>query len=745
MGFSDFQKVLQKIDHKLNSKSSSSPQAGSLYSRAPAPLPQEVTSNVSPLSSNDIFSKPIENSEPLSIFPKRSHNLKPRGCSDGDGPIQTNNFYNNLCLEDQSFPIWTLPYSIWFLKDPAQGDVGIAFNHTDANQRVFGPEPNSNPAQFYFNPPRIKSWYFAADGFNGQEEVKLENHKKLSVVSKWNGITVPLVHGMGFVTAIYDQGKTPIVGSLVGIQDFRKVGNGKYRAMLFNQVVWTIYVSGSSTELRLKDPQHLVGDKSAGGCTIQICRGESSHYDATAGCYPVSCELSGSVNDSKGQYKFLYEVKGQSSSGKTIVWCLPHHQEVLVNLGVDTGLQLDSPTKGVMRAYVTNELAMEETNLPVNIGWDPWSQNSANSRISYSKSTLDLITKAAEIEVKQDVVGMANIDSMYTSGKILDKFAHILYVCSNILENSALTSEILPKLKEAIDIFATNRQKYPLVYDTTWKGLISSADPGADFGNSNYNDHHFHYGYHIHAIALVAKSDPNYFQSDQGIRAKAYAIALLRDVANPSSTSDAWFPQFRSFDWFHGHSFAHGIFALGDGKDEESSSEDYHFAHGMKLFGNVIGDADMENRANLMLAIMRRSMNMYMLYSDDNKIQPPQFIKNKVAGISFENKIDYSTYFGRGTIGNEWIHGIHMLPITPISSYIRGPKFVKEEWDQILAPIIDRIPDGWKGILLLNLALSDPKKAWAWFARSDWNDSQIDNGMSRTWSLAFIAGIGGAA
>lgn len=99
----------------------------------------------------------------------------------------------------------------------------------------------------------------------------------------------------------------------------------------------------------------------------------------------------------------------------------------------------------------------------------------------------------------------------------------------------------------------------------------------------------------------------------------------------------------------------------------------------MKLFAKIIKDSNMEVRANLMLAIMKRSMNMYMLYSDDNKIQPNRFIRYKVACISFENNIDFATYFGRGQIADEWIHGIHMLPITPISSYIRNGNFVQEE------------------------------------------------------------------
>ena len=43
-----------------------------------------------------------------------------------------------------------------------------------------------------------------------------------------------------------------------------------------------------------------------------------------------------------------------------------------------------------------------------------------------------------------------------------------------------------------------------LVYDGTWGGLVSSdglADPGADFGNGFYNDHHFHLCVHGWSLA----------------------------------------------------------------------------------------------------------------------------------------------------------------------------------------------------------------------------------------------------
>jgi endoglucanase Acf2 len=40
------------------------------------------------------------------------------------------------------------------------------------------------------------------------------------------------------------------------------------------------------------------------------------------------------------------------------------------------------------------------------------------------------------------------------------------------------------------------------------------------------------------------------------------------------------------FDWYHGHSFAKGLFESADGKDEESSSEDAFFAYAIKMWAD---------------------------------------------------------------------------------------------------------------------------------------------------------------
>lgn len=63
--------------------------------------------------------------------------------------------------------------------------------------------------------------------------------------------------------------------------------------------------------------------------------------------------------------------------------------------------------------------------------------------------------------------------------------------------DKALAQAGLANLKEAFSRFTSNSQQLPLVYDTVWGGIVSTAtyldrtNFQLDFGNTIYNDHHF--------------------------------------------------------------------------------------------------------------------------------------------------------------------------------------------------------------------------------------------------------------
>jgi endo-1,3(4)-beta-glucanase len=134
-------------------------------------------------------------------------------------------------------------------------------------------------------------------------------------------------------------------------------------------------------------------------------------------------------------------------------------------------------------------------------------------------------------------------------------------------------------------------------------------------------------------------------------------------------------------------------------------------------------------------------MNLYMLMSQDNTVQPAQFVPNFVTGILFMNKADHTTYFGTN---EEYIQGIHMIPLTPISAFIRSKAFVAAEWAAKLSSIIGSVNSGWKGILMANLAISDPTTAWNFFTNG-FQSAWLDDGASLTWYLAFTAGMAGGS
>ena len=605
-------------------------------------------------------------------------------------------------------------------------------------------------------------------------------------------ITFPLLQGMGFVTGIYT-GLQPIVNS--GIQflsivpiEVPRQGVFKYKITLVDNKSWVMYAmpdDGQNPGFQLVSSTTFKGPADWSGF-IQIAKnpagstGEFS-YDKSAGFYATSATVSGSTLGVVGTYTISWTKAGlyvppTAIAPPLIMFALPHH---VASLGEATAasklhIKLQTTTKGVATAVFANSWTLIEPNLPTDMGFAPWTPTKKIPTFLNS-AALNTISQVAVSEVNQNMTAQTNLDSMYFSGKALSKFATLVYTIHDLLHMPDLALQGLNELKGTFARFVTNRQIHPLVYDTVWGGVVSSGtyttgNTVLDFGNALYNDHHFHYGYFIHAAAVIAYLEPSWLELN-----KDWVNMLVRDAANPSS-EDVYFPFSRMFDWYHGHSWAKGLFESADGKDEESSSEDAMFAYAVKMWGHVTGDQSMEARGNTMLSILARTLQSYFLLSSDNTNQAPNFIGNKVTGVVsfpsslplsflppfphlsqnppsnsptnpphpeqlFENKVDHTTYFGAST---EYIQGIHMLPLLPYSSLTRPPRFVAEEWNTYFNTTCPtpahNVQGGWKGILYANLALVDPRAAWRFFSQSGFDAGWIDGGASRTWYLAWCAG-----
>ena len=87
-----------------------------------------------------------------------------------------------------------------------------------------------------------------------------------------------------------------------------------------------------------------------------------------------------------------------------------------------------------------------------------------------------------------------------------------------------------------------------------------------------------------------------------------------------------------------------------------------------------------------------------------------------------------------------------MIPICPVSAYMRDAEFVREEWATYFAQgRVDMVAEPpWKHLLYANVALIDPVASWRHFSNNSVDPTTLDSGASLTWYLSFAAALGGA-
>ncbi|KAK6209736.1 glycosyl hydrolase family 81 [Colletotrichum tabaci] len=725
-------------------------------------------------SSEDLFVR-ISHDRPILVPTRDDHPQRPVGIKADDAPIQTNKFYANFFAGKQDNATWTYPYSVWWSNDTVKHGHGLSVSHTDRGEFVYGA---GDPAQSFEDPLFQQSIALSARELQNGTVLTTDTLTAFAVnvnLAPRKGarpvVTFPLVQGMAFVTGVYSDA-TVLIQSQKHFSNITDLRLGSYglgaavygwSARLSDGSTWLIYLNPSEYSqrptLRMTDKGTLLGPRGFTG-TVQVAKNPSGPsgvevFNKAAGAYPAGATISGSVSGKTGTYTLAWTKKGVTQN-PLLMFALPHHVKSFDRTTAQglTSVTLAATTKGIATATFADAFTMVEDNLPTDISFDPWSPRlgSVGSKGAPGGTISDeakaAVVEAARIELARDVVALTNLTSKYFSGIAFSVYARALYAVHEIAGDTSFTDEALRKLKSAFDRYVNNQEQNPLLYDEVWKGIVSSGsygnnDSSNDFGNTYYNDHHFHYSYYVYTAAVIAHFDPAWLTKNDGLN-KLWVDNLVRDWANPS-TEDPFFPFSRAFDWFHGHSWARGVLEAPDGKDQESSSEDAFSTYAIKMWARVTGDARTEARSNLQLAITARSLQSYYLLAADNDVQPPRFVDNRVAGILWDRKVNHTTYFGDVTA---YIQGIHMLPIVPTSAYVRTPAFVRQEWDQYFAGNKSGhlTAAGYAGHVYVNLAIADrPGAVESYeFMKGLTPSSPYLDGVSLAWNLAYTAALGGS-
>jgi len=285
------------------------------------------------------------------------------------------------------------------------------------------------------------------------------------------------------------------------------------------------------------------------------------------------------------------------------------------------------------------------------------------------------------------------------------KLARLSLIAEEMGEEG-LAQQFRDKLQPVLEGWLDGTNPDTLLYDTTWGGLVSTngvSDPNADFGMGYYQDHHFHFGYHIYAAAVLAKADAAW-----GSAYEDQVMHYVRDIVEPSG-ADPQYPLTRSKDWYMGSSWANGLItAFGDSKNQESTSEGVNAWYAVYLYGLAMNNDRVRDIGRLALATEIRSAQKYWQITAADDIYPEPFNANKVVGILWSTKVDYATWFG-GNI--EFIHCIQMLPFVPISEELLRKEWITEEYP-VLVEAFNTASEEWRGYIIMAHAVIDPQAAW---------------------------------
>ncbi|KAG3119674.1 hypothetical protein PI124_g2170 [Phytophthora idaei] len=705
-------------------------------------------------SSSSNFMAPFSTDEPSGLF-KRYDTLTTLApiinvASDLlTKPIPTNKWWGNLIhttaqdIDTVANPAWSNPYA---LKLPKETPFGLqacySYTYRSMANEVDG------VVKYYLHAFH-NDLTLSATEFASKPDYEIYSFSDMGVSLRTcvsgsdNCMDSSLVNGMAFVSATYS-GLTASIESEYTMTIVDDSTAGKYVIQLANSQTWVVYSSDTSASFSIDSTGSALVSSTSYTGTLRVAilpdSNDQSVYDDYASCIIHGGNVS---VESRTSYSLQWETEGGGCDSTGLFhFALPHQVEVMsdaITTQSSNAIVLHSTTRGQMVGQVTTSGSWTLTESESDDEVDFYPANKPSSDVISQINLLSILQSDIESDWS------LSTGSWYFNGKAYQKYASLCLMAADssvVGDDTTLLSSCLAKLEKLVEPFLSNTLSSPLAYETAYKGIVTSQvftanNIDVEFGNGIYNDHHYHYGYWVTASAILKKLDPSWSGMAQ---LETMVWTMLRDVANPSS-DDQFFPKFRHFSWFLGHSYSHGVTPMADGKDEESTSEDLNFFYGMKLWGQVSGNMAVEDLGSLMLRLNARAVRTYFLMTSDNTVHPPQFVPNHVTGIFFDNKADYTTWF---SAEKYCIHGIQMIPVSPINGLARTKTFIQEEWDDILSKeaIVtgDDTSNAWLSLLLVNEAVINQADALAKLATAT-----MDDGLTRSWALYNAASRGGSS
>ncbi len=268
---------------------------------------------------------------------------------------------------------------------------------------------------------------------------------------------------------------------------------------------------------------------------------------------------------------------------------------------------------------------------------------------------------------------LATWTDSYNEGQVMNRLIQAARI-ADLMGDTASVNTIVPTIKARLEDWLKSEPgevAFLFYYNQNWTSLIGY--PAGHGQDGNINDHHFHWGYFIHAAAFMEQFEPGW-ASQWG----PMVNLLVRDAAS-ADRNDTQFPFLRNFSPYAGHSWANGFATFPQGNDQESTSESMQFNSSLIHWGSITGNNAIRDLGIYLYTTEQTAIEEYWFDQNNRNFQASQqySLVSRVWGNSYDNGTFWTSDIAAS-------YGIEMYPIHGGSLYLgHDTNYVSQLWSEI--------------------------------------------------------------
>jgi len=355
----------------------------------------------------------------------------------------------------------------------------------------------------------------------------------------------------------------------------------------------------------------------------------------------------------------------EGTESKMLLGLLPHQWYNLTSSSPVPNVYTYESVRGDLKMLAENSFTVENTFK----GILPTTPYLANYSTGFSPAELE--SKIAQIENE----GLATWTDSYNEGQVMNRLiqtARIADQMGNIVARDKMIATVKERLEDWLT-YSSGEVAFLFYYNSSWSAMLGY--PAGHGQDGNINDHHFHWGYFIHAAAFMEQFQPGWAANWGDM-----INILIRDAAS-IDRSDTKFPYLRNFSPYAGHSWANGFASFPQGNDQESTSESMQFASSLIHWGTITNNDEIRDLGIYVYTTEQTAVEEYWFDVYERNFQQSQqySLVSRVWGNSYDNGTFWTSDIAAA-------YGIEMYPIHGGSFYLgHNQEYSKKLWNEITA------------------------------------------------------------